>query len=271
MHEKDIVKTTIRSALSRSCLFSVCALFLLPVHPVLAADRQPENMTSVWLVSPLAGAVRDEVDVHGPPGSPARTLTDTSAEYGLFLMYANPRLVVNDTIFNTDVNDSTVWGNIATLNVYGDPADIATWHLGASYMWHEIDSDAANIQVTEPIAKAGLVFRVPGWHLMLNPYLGYGWQRVETTVTTPMGDLETTDNTGSVIYGVMTQWRWRMLAAYAKFYIENNHDRNEKYHVARLWGTAMLWKHAGLLARFEYSEQVGSTDTSALFGPVFYF
>ena len=94
---------------------------------------------------------------------------------------------------------------------------------------------------------------------------------VETTVTTPMGDLETTDNTGSVIYGVMTQWRWRMLAAYAKYYIENNHDRNEKYHVARFWGTAMLWKHAGLLARFEYSEQVGSTDTSALFGPVFYF
>lgn len=236
-----------------------------------AEDAPPKDMDSVFLAAPLAGAVRNEVDRPGPPGAPAQTLADTAAEYGLFLMYANPRLVVNDTVFNTDVNDTKVWGNIATLNVYGDPASKITWHLGASYLWHDLDGDVADILVTEPLAKAGLVFRVPGWHLSLNPYLGYGWQRVETTVSTPGGTVEDAENTESVIYGVMVQWRWRMLAAYAKYYLEDNRDRDEQYHVVRLWGTAMLSKHAGVLARFEYSEQVGSTDTSAMFGPVFYF
>ncbi len=236
-----------------------------------AEEAAPRDMTSVFLVAPIAGAVRNEVDVQGPPGAPAQTLTDTSAEYGLFAMYANPRLVINDTLFNTDVNDTKVWGNISTLNVYGDPAANVTWHLGLSYLWHDLDGVVADIVVTEPLAKAGLVFRVPAWHLSVNPYLGYGWQRVETTVSTPGGTLESTENTESVIYGVMAQWRWRMLAAYAKYYLEDNRDRDKQYHVVRLWGTAMLSKHAGLLARVEYSEQVGSTDTSAMFGPVFAF
>ncbi len=244
-------------------------LAILPA--ALAADAPPKDMDSVFLAAPLAGAVRNEVDRPGPPGAPAQTFADTAAEYGLFLMYANPRLVVNDTVFNTDVNDTKVWGNIATLNVYGDPASKITWHLGASYLWHDLDGDVADILVTEPLAKAGLVFRVPSWHLSLNPYLGYGWQRVETTVFTAGGTVEDVENTESVIYGVMVQWRWRMLAAYAKYYLEDNRDRDEQYHVVRLWGTAMLSKHAGVLARFEYSEQVGSTDTSAMFGPVFYF
>ena len=256
----------------RLCITGLLAAIALPVVPSARAEElPPTEITSVFLASPLVGAVRDEVEMHGPPGSPSQTLTDTAAEYGLFLMYANPRLVVNNTLFNTDVNASTVWGNIATLNLYGNPADIITWHLGTSYLWHEIDTTDADILVTEPIAKAGLVCRVPGWHLSLNPYLGYGWQRVETTVTTPGGDMESTENTGSVIYGVMAQWRWRMLAAYAKYYLEDNRDRDERFNVVRLWGTAMLTKHSGVLARFEYSEQVGSTDTSALFGPVFYF
>lgn len=247
------------------------ALLLIAVQSSPAEDAMPRDMTSVFLASPLIGAVRNEVEMQGPPGAPARTLTDTAAEYGLFLMYANPRLVVNDTVFNTDVNDSTVWGNIATLNVYGDPASKITWHLGASYLWHDIDGDMADIRITEPLAKAGLVFRVPVWHLSINPYVGVGWQRVETTVATPGHTIENTENTESVIYGVMAQWRWRMLAANAKYYLEDNRDREEQYQVVRLWGTAMLSKHAGILARFEYSEQAGSTDTSALFGPVFYF
>ncbi len=238
---------------------------------VRAAEPLPENRTSVFLAAPLVGAVRNEVEMQGPPGTPARTLTDTAPEYGLFLMYANPRLVINNTIFNTDVNDSMVWGNISTLNVYGDPAARVTWHLGASYLWHDIDGDTVDIRITEPLAKAGLVFRVPAWHLSLNPYLGYGWQHVETTVATPGQTIEDTENTGSVIYGLLAQWRWRMLAAYAKVYLEDNRDRDEQYHVVRLWGTAMLSPHAGVVARLEYSEQVGSTDTSAMFGPVFYF
>ena len=249
----------------------ILAFGLATLPSVRAEDAKPEDMTSVFLVAPLAGAVRNEVEMQGPPGAPAQTLTDTAPEYGLFAMYANPRLVFNDTLFNTDVNDTEVWGNITTLNVYGDPAAKVTWHLGASYLWHDLDGDVADILVTEPLAKAGLVFRVPGWHLSLTPYLGYGWQRVETTVATPGGTVADVENTESVIYGVMVQWRWRMFAAYAKYYLEDNRDRDDQYHVVRLWGTAMLAKHAGILARFEYSEQVGSTDTSAMFGPVFYF
>ena len=247
-------------------------VFGLAVLPSVRAEEVlPANRTSVFLVSPLVGAVRNEVEMQGPPGAPARTLTDTAPEYGLFAMYANPRLVINDTLFNTDVNDTEVWGNITTLNVYGDPAAKATWHLGASYLWHDLDGDTADILATEPMAKAGVLFRVPAWHLSINPYLGYGWQRVETTVTTPGMTIEDTENTGSMIYGVLVQWRWRMLAAYAKYYLEDNLDRDEQYHVVRLWGSAMFSKHAGVLARIEYSEQVGSTDTSAMFGPVFYF
>lgn len=250
----------------RGIVVALALAGLLPNPAGFAEDTNAGDMTSVLLASPLVGAVRSEVENTSSSAS-----TDTAAEYGLFLMYANPRIVVNDTVFNTDVNGSTVWGNIATLNVYGDPASKITWHLGASYLWHDIDGDVADILVTEPLAKAGLVFRVPSWHFSLNPYLGYGWQTVETTVATPGGTIEDTENTESVIYGVMAQWRWRMLAAYAKYYLEDNRDRDEQYHVARLWGTAMFSKHAGVLARFEYAEQVGSTDTSAMFGPVFYF
>ena len=247
-------------------------VFGLAALPSVRADEVlPENRTSIFLISPLVGADRNEVEQHGPPGTPAQTVIDTAPEYGLFAMYANPRLVVNDTLFNTDVNDSKVWGNISTLNVYGDPAARITWHLGASYLWHDIDGDTADILVTEPLAKAGVLFRVPAWHLSINPYLGYGWQRVETTVATPGMTIEDTEHTGSLIYGVLAQWRWRMLAAYAKYYLEDNRDRDEQYNVVRLWGTAMISKYAGILARFEYSEQVGSTDTSAIFGPVFYF
>jgi hypothetical protein len=247
------------------------AFLLAPIPSAQAEDALPREKNSVFLVSPLVGAVRDEVKVEGRPGSPAQTLTDTAAEYGLFMMYANPRIVLNNTFFNTDVNHSKVWGNIATLGLYGDPTAKATWYLGTSYMWHEIDGETADIRVSEPLAKAGLLFRVPTWHLSINPYVGYGWQSVETAISAPGMSLEQTENTGAMIYGVLAQWRWRMLAAYAKYYLEDNLDRNEQYNVFRFWATSMFSKHAGMLARFEYSEQVGSTDVSALFGPVFYF
>lgn len=247
------------------------ALWAATLPSVRAEDSGPKDMGSVLFVSPLLGAVRNEVELPGPPGIPARKLIDTATEYGLFLMYANPRLVINDTIFNTDVNDSTVWGNIATLNLYGNPASKITWYLGGSYLWHQIDGNPADILITEPLAKAGLVFRVPGWHLSINPYLGYGWQSVETTVATPSGTVEDTEDTESVIYGASVYWRWRMLYANAKYYLEDNRDRDEQYHVFRLWATAMFSGHSGILGRFEYSEESGSTDTSLLFGPVFYF
>jgi hypothetical protein len=94
-------------------------------------------------------------------------------------MYANPRLVTNDTHFNTDVNHSEVWGNIVTLNAYGDPVARATWHCGASYLWHDIDGHPVDIRVTEPIIKAGRLFNAPALHLSITPYLGYGWRKLK--------------------------------------------------------------------------------------------
>ena len=239
--------------------------FLAFLSSAAAEDAPPRDMDSVFLVSPLVGPVHSEVESQGG------TLADNGVEYGLFAMYANPRVVVNDTFFQTDVNDSKVWGNIAALNFYGDPKANATWHLGASYLWHEIDGNVADIVIAEPLAKAGLVFRVPAWHLSVNPYVGYGWQRVDTTIATPGGTIDQSEDTESILYGVSAYWRWRMLYANAKYYLEDNRDRDEQYNVFRFWAAAMFAKHAGLMARFEYSEQSVSTDTSALFGPVFYF
>ena len=252
-------------------IFSTLAFILIPALPGMAEDASPKTMNSAFLVSPLVGPVRSEVEMQGPPGTPSRTLKDDSTEYGLFLMYANPRVVVNNTIFNTDVNDSKVWGNIATLNLYGDPAARTTWYLGGGYLWHAIDGETADITISEPLAKAGLVFRVPAWHLSINPYVGYGWQSVATTIDTPRMTIEQTERTESVLYGMSAYWRWRMLYANAKYYLEDSRDRDEQNNVFRLWATAMFSKSAGIMARFEYSEQLSSTDTSALFGPVFVF
>jgi hypothetical protein len=252
-------------------IFSALAFILMPARPGMAEDASPKTMNSAFLVSPLAGPVRSEVEMQGPPGTPSRTLKDDSTEYGLFLMYANPRVVVNNTIFNTDVNDSKVWGNIATLNLYGDPAAKMTWYLGGGYLWHSIEGDIVDITISEPLAKAGVIVRVPSWHLSINPYVGYGWQNVATTIDTPRMTVEQTERTESVLYGVSAYWRWRMLYANAKYYLEDNRARDEQNNVFRLWATAMFTKSAGIMARFEYSEQRSSTDTSALFGPVFVF
>ncbi len=251
--------------------YFLAVFLMLPCQPGLAEDSAPDEMSSAFLVSPLVGPVKSEVDIEGRPGSPSRTLTDTSPEYGLFLMNANPRVVINNTLFNTDVNDSTVWGNITTVNLYGDPSASVTWHLGSSYLWHSIDGDTVDVIVTEPLAKAGVLFRLPAWHLSINPYLGYGWQNVDTTVDTPRMSIEDNEHTESRIYGVSVYWRWRMLYANAKYHMEDNQDLDEQFQVFRLWATAMFTKRAGIMARFEYSEQSSSTDTSALFGPVVVF
>jgi len=247
------------------------SFILTPALPGMAEDASSKPMNSAFLVSPLMGPVRSEVKMQGPPGTPSKTLKDDSTEYGLFLMYANPRVVVNNTVFNTDVNDSKVRGNIATLNFHGDPAAKMTWYLGGGYLWHTIDGDTVDVTISEPLAKAGLLFRVPAWHLSINPYVGYGWQNVETAINTPRMTLEQTERTESMLYGVSAYWRWRMLYANAKYYLEDNHDHDEQNNVFRVWATAMFSKSAGIMARFEYSEQLSSTDTSALFGPVFIF
>jgi hypothetical protein len=234
-------------------------------------QQPPEKRDSIFLISPLIGPIHNEIQVQGPPGTPAQAVTDTGTEYGLYLMVANPRVVINNTLFHTEVNNTLVWGNISTLNFYGPAEDSITWYLGASYLWHTIDGDVAEVTITEPLAKLGVLFRIPEWHLSINPYVGMGWQTVDSTVTTPHGTSEYTEHTTSILYGVTSYWRWRMFYANIKYYIDDNQDRDEQYNVLRVWGTAMLSDSIGILTRCEYAEQSGSTDTSALVGPVFIF
>jgi hypothetical protein len=103
------------------------------------------------------------------------------------------------TLSSTDVNHSEVWGNIVTLNTYGDPVARATWHCGASYLWHDIDGHPVDIMDTEPIIKAGMLFNAPALHLSINLYLGHGWQQTETTLSMPGQSRCKNENSESVI------------------------------------------------------------------------
>lgn len=249
----------------------VLALLLSCTLTGRTEETRPPARDSVFFVSPLAGYLHNEIEQPGQPGRPSRTLRDDAPEYGLFMMAATPRLVANNTFFNTDVNDTKVWGNIATLNLYGDPEAAVTWHGGVSHLWHGIDGSPVDITVTEPLAKAGLLFRVKPLHLSINPYVGYGWLTVKTDVTLPGPDMEDTEHSESMIYGVSVYWQWRQFYANAKYYREDNHERDEENDVFRLWGTAMFTPRTGLLGRFEHAEQFSTTDTSILLGPVFVF
>jgi hypothetical protein len=62
-----------------------------------------------------------------------------------------------------------------------------------------------------------------------------------------------------------------MLYAKAKYYLEDHLERNEGNPVLRFWGCAMFSPRTGLLARFEYSEQFSTTDTSVRLGPLVAF
>jgi hypothetical protein len=224
---------------------------------------QPMDAHSALLVSPLAGWNRNETTIPASHGSPAMTLTDTEPEYGLYAMYASPRLVVNNIAFLTEASGSDVSGDIATANVYGDPDSPCTWHLGAGYVWHEIESDASTVTINEPIAKAGVVWRLPSAHLLINPYLGYAWLGMDTS----HGD----QNTESVLYGISAYWRWRMVAMNAKYYLEDNLDLDQQFDVVRAYGVFMFNRSVGMMARVEYMEEIGSKNTSGLLGPVMVF
>jgi hypothetical protein len=219
--------------------------------------------TSAWIISPLFGAAQNETLSSG--------LSDISPEYGFFAMYASPRLVVNNTMFFTDVNQSDVWGNISSISLYGDPKSTLTWYLGGSYVWHHITADPVKITIHEPLGKIGLVWRFKPLHLSFTPYIGYAQEIVQTKVSTPVGTFKSRDRSDVVIYGISAYWHWRMFGADAKYYLSQDLDHDTFNHHFRIWGTAMFSQQIGLIARFEYEEQNTTKDTSLLVGPVFVF
>ncbi len=239
-------------------------LALCTWNPVWAEDANPvPRPTSAWIVSPLFGVVENENLKNGQ--------TDISPESGLFVMYASPRLIVNNTTFFTDVNRSKVWGDIASVSLYGDPKADLTWYLGGSYVWHRIQTETVKVTVTEPLGKVGVVWRIRSLHLSVNPYIGYGLETSTTEFPSAWHLGDSRDRSDLAVYGISAYWHWRMLGADAKYYLSQDLDHDTLNNTFRIWGTAMFSQHTGILARFEYTEQNTTKDTSLLLGPVFVF
>ena len=123
--------------------------------------------------------------------------------YGLFIMMAHPRIVINDYLFYTEPNDADVLGNLFYANLYGDPDAILTWNLGGGRMYHKIKPPQEYISVQVPMVKAGPIVRIKPWGITINHYLGYAWERIET--------LRSSSNNDSYLYGLTVDWRWRMI------------------------------------------------------------
>ncbi|MFA7257210.1 MAG: hypothetical protein WC047_06530 [Kiritimatiellales bacterium] len=244
----------------------VLFLFIQAIwNPVWAEDvAAVPHPASAWIVSPLIGWAQNEDLKTGA--------ADSSPEYGFFAMYATPRFIVNNTMFFTDVNNSEVWGNISSFGLYGDPKARLTWYLGGSYVWHQINIEAAQMKmtITEPLGKIGVVWRIPSKHLSINPYIGYAQETVRTEKPAFMGG-NSRNRSDIAVYGVSAYWHWRMFGADAKYYLSQDMDHDTFNHHFRVWGTAMFSPKVGVIARFEYEEQNTTKDTSLLVGPVFVF
>lgn len=221
----------------------------------------------LFMVSPLYGLNRNELSIPARGPAPARVLRDTEPEYGLFAMFVAPRIIANNIVFRTDPSDMKVVGDIASLNVYGPTERALTWNIGAGYLWHEIESDNVTTKIEMPLGKVGLVWRIAGLHLMVNPYVGYARERVD--VETARGTVESGSDV--MLYGMSAYWRWRMLQANVKYYIQDDRERNRAFDVVRGQFCAMCSRHVGVLLRAERMEQYCTTDTSFLAGPIFVF
>ena len=232
-------------------------------------DYENYHKESFFLVSPLVGWNRNKLYIpalppRGPmPGQPAQTRTDTNPEYGLFALYFHPRMVINNMFFLTDASGSDITGNISFINFYGKPDRKVTWNVGGGYVWHEIKAEDNTITISVPMAKAGALIRIPNAHLLLNPYVAYAWQSVETDFSD--------EDTEAVLYGMTAHWFYRMFHLTMKYYYQDDQDSSEGYNVFRFRGIAFANDWFGLTGRFEYLEEPGTDNTSVLFGPVFVF
>jgi len=227
-------------------------------------ERTPAADQGVMvLVSPLVGCNRDVLKQRDRTGQ-IRTVTETAPEYGLFALVAHPRFAVNDFLFFTEADgDTEVLGNFFHANLYGEPEAAVTWNIGAGHLYHKIAPPNEDIEVSVPMAKAGLLWRLRPWGLAFNPYVGYAWERISTL----HGD---SDN-DSVLYGLTVDWRWRMLAANAKYYYQDSRELDENFHNVHVRLTAGFTRHWGAAVRLDYMEHATTDDTSFLAGPVYVF
>jgi hypothetical protein len=234
---------------------------------VQAADGEltvadDEHRETMIMISPLVGLDRNKMNVRGARGR-VTTETDTALEYGLFFLLVHKNLVFTDFAFFTDVNETDVFGNFAFANLYGDRKARLSWNVGAGHLYHRIKPENEDITVNVPMVKAGPLINIPEWNLRLNPYVGYAWERIETQHADVDND--------SYLYGITVGWRWRMLAATAKYYYQDSQESEDDYQTVRARAHGMFNEHWGMVIRFDYMEHSTSDDTSVLLGPVFVF
>jgi len=235
--------------------------------PGIAADSvatlpDAETRDTIVTISPLFGWDRNKTNVRGERGQVIEK-TDTAPEYGLFFLLVYKNLVFTNFSFFTDVNDTDVFGNLAFANLYGSRKAWISWNIGAGYLYHRIKPKNEDITVNVPMVKAGPLFNITEWHLSVNPYIGYAWERVDTQRANMDND--------SYLYGITVGWRWRMLAATVKYYYQDSQEADDDYQTVRARAHCMFDAHWGAVVRFDYMEHSTSDDTSILFGPVYVF
>jgi opacity protein-like surface antigen len=221
-----------------------------------------ETRDTIITVSPLFGWDRNKMSVRGARGQ-VSTESDSAPEGGIFLLVVHKNLVFTDFAFCTEVNNTDVFGNLAFINLYGDRKARLAWNVGAGHLYHKIEPANEVITVNVPMVKAGPFFNIHAWHLTVNPYIGYAWERIETRRADMDND--------SYLYGLTVGWRRRMLAATVKYYYQDSRKAVDDFQTLRARAHCMFNDHWGAVVRFDYMEHVTSDDTSVLLGPLYVF
>ena len=222
----------------------------------------PISNSTRFILSPVLGADRNEMQVRGARGETAAQ-TDIAPEYGLSAILVNSRLVLNNFVFWSDVNDAKVWGNLFFANYYHEENVPLTWNVGTGFLYHRIIPDNTDITVKVPMLKAGPLLRMNSLHLTLNPYVGYAWEQIETS----HGD----QNNDSWLYGVSLRWHWRMVGASLKYYYQDSQKLDEDYQNFRARLNVFFTEQWGAIIRLDYMEHSSTRDTSILVGPTYVF
>ena len=249
------------------------AAVLLTSAPARAQEETPpvHGQGLMWLVSPLVGYNRDELKQPDRTGQ-IQTRTETAPEYGLFALVAHPRFVLNDFLFFTEAaGDTDVMGNFFYANLYGDPDATVTWNVGAGHLYHKIQPQDVDIEVSVPLLKAGPVLRYKPWGLTFNPYIGYSWERVDTHVHVPPRDQKIHSKNDAPLYGLTVDWRWRMVGLNVKYYYQDSQEGKKGLNTLLSRFVVAFNQHWGAEMRLDYMEHLTTDDTSLMFGPVYVF
>ena len=253
--------------LSSSRFFATVTVALLSgLFAQADVEMQPEEGRGdgvMWIVSPLAGNNHSKMNQRGRDGQTAG-VTENALEYGLFALAVHPRFAVNDFLFFTEAgNDTDVIGNFFHANFYGAPEETATWNLGLGHLYHKIEPSAMDIRVNVMMAKIGPMLRHKPSGLEFNPYLGLARERVSTRFGS--------QNDDSLLCGLSTDWRWRMVNINLKYYYQKSHRQRNSFNNFHLRFTTGITRNCGLALRIDHIEQSAVKNTSVLAGPVFIF